>query len=610
MGKIFSSPVKDFSWLEQAEHDFDVIIVGSSPSGCVLANRLSEDGRTKVLLIEAGETNANKLWTKIPATWSKTLWSSYDWQHYTAPQRSLNNRALFWPRGKLLGGSSSINVLIYHHCAPSDYDAWRDEMGCEGWGYEDVQPGFRRSEGYTPGKGHEDVDESERGRDGPWQTGFGEAQPIMRNFVRAAEEVGIPYNPDLNTPRGTIGATQFSTFVDQKGHRSSGATAYLTPDVLARPNLTVVTSTLTTRIILSSDGKRALGVEVANDKNRTGPRRTIFARKEVILAAGTINTPQLLMLSGIGPREQLEQQHIPCAHDLPHVGQNLQDHLQVPVLFRAKKGRTMDWLAGSPVRALPALLRWCLGFKGPMTTNCAEVGAFFRTDDPKLDFDEPDEKIPYVSNANPGAPDIEIMGVPVGVVKFGHVRAPKGTNAITLMPYLLQPESRGSITLKSASPFEYPAIDPNYLSTQTDVTCLVRGVRMAMRIARANPLVEDLALRDDVTDPNMIRSEEEEVYNLGDAREETLSDEQIARWCRRKAETLFHPTGTARMGRSSEDSVVDTKLKVHGVGGLRIVDASVFPKTVSGHTMAPVIAVAEKAADIIKESLNADCYRD
>ncbi|KZO94556.1 GMC oxidoreductase [Calocera viscosa TUFC12733] len=607
MGKIFSSPVKNFSWLEQAEQDFDVIIVGSSPSGCVLANRLSEDGRTKVLLIEAGETNSNKLWTKIPATWSKTLWSSYDWQHYTAPQKNLNNRKLFWPRGKLLGGSSSINVLIYHHCAPSDYDKW-EEMGCEGWGYEGLRPALLKSERYTPHKGHEDVNESERGKDGPWQTTFGDAQPIMKNFVSAAEEVGIPYNPDLNTPRGTIGATQFSTFVDQKGHRSSGATAYLTPEVLARPNLTVVTSTLTTKIILSSDGKRAIGVEVADDKKRMG-RLTIFAKKEVILTAGTINTPQLLMLSGIGPKEQLEQHDIPCKHDLPHVGQNLQDHLQVPVLFRAKKGRTMDWLAGNPIMALPALIRWLLNLKGPMTTNCAEVAAFFRTDDPKLNFEEPDEKMPYVSNANPGAPDIEIMGVPVGVVKFGHKQAPKGTNAITMMPYLLQPESMGSITLKSDNPFEYPDIDPNYLSTQTDVTCLVRGVRTAMRIARANPLVEDLALRD-VKDPNMVSSEEEDVYNLGDAREEKLSDEEIAKWCKRKAETLFHPTGTARMGRSIEDSVVDTKLKVHGLEGLRVVDASVFPRTVSGHTMAPVIAVAEKAADIIKESLNADFYHD
>ncbi|EJT99617.1 glucose dehydrogenase [Dacryopinax primogenitus] len=596
----FSSPIKSFSWLEQANQDWDIIIVGSSPSGCVLANRLSEDGRTKVLLLEAGESNANKLWSKIPATWSRTLWSSYDWQHATTPQRHLDNRRLSWPRGKLLGGSSSVNVLIYHHCAPSDYDEW-EKMGCEGWGYESLREPLKRSEGYTPSKEHEDVDLEERGTEGPWKTGFGKVHPVSRKFVQAAEEVGIPYNPDFNTPRGTVGVSQFLTFVDQKGHRSSAATAYLTPDVLARPNLTVVTSTLTTRVLLSRDGKRAVGVEVADEKKRLG-RFTVLAKKEVILAAGTINTPQLLMLSGIGPRDQLEAHNIPVKHELPHVGQNLQDHLQVPVLFRAKKGRTLDWLVRSPLRALPCIIRWLLGLKGTMTTNFAECVAFFRTDDKNLNFQEEDEKIPYECNANPGAPDIEIMGVPAGVVKFGKAQLPKGTDAITLMPYLLQPESKGSITLRSESPFDYPAIDPNYLSTQTDVTCLVRGVRIAMRIARSQPLAEDLALRD-VADPNTIVSEEEEAYNLGDAHEGKLSDAQIATWCKRKAETLFHPTGTARMGQSGEDSVVDTRLRVHGLQGLRVCDASVFPRIVSGHTMAPVIAVAERAADLIQQEL-------
>ncbi|KZO94553.1 GMC oxidoreductase [Calocera viscosa TUFC12733] len=596
MGFLFSkpSPLKPFSYLStptasqsqtQPREQYDIILIGAGPAGCVLANRLSEGGKWNVLLVEAGGDNEKETFTKIPATWARNLWTGVDWQYYTTPQPNMSNRSLFWPRGKVLGGSSSINALIYHHGAPADFEDWQ-RGGAEGWGYEELAPYFKKSEHHTPHTAHSDIDLTHRGSTGPWHTSFSSSTPIMTSYISSAQAIGIPYIPDFNTPQGTTGAAQLSTFVDPKGHRSSGATAYLTPDVLARENLTVLTGTRCLRVLLRSG--RAVGVELANEAEHSAVQ-TVYVREggEVVLCAGAINTPQILLLSGLGPRKHLEDVGVECLGDLPQVGRNLQDHLQTCIPIRTKPGHSLDYLQLSPLRSLPSLVRWMLGWGGLLTGNGAEAAAFCRVDDP--------------SNAHPGAPDIEIVAAPVSFVNHGRFKAP-WMRGITIDPYLLQPRSKGWVELRSKDPWEYPIIEPNYFSDPSDLQCLVRGVRLSLRIARAPPLVNSLDLRPG-KHPNVYKDREEEVYNMGDSREEELGDDEIAEWVRKNAETIYHPCCTARIGKSAEDSVVDTQLRVHGVDRLRIVDVSVFPRIVSGHTTAPVIAIAEKAAEIIRLAL-------
>ncbi|KZT60496.1 GMC oxidoreductase [Calocera cornea HHB12733] len=598
MGFLFSkpSPLKSFSWLESKEGQsagFDVIIIGSGPAGCVLANRLSEDGKHRVLLVEAGVSNEKETFTKIPATWPKNITSPIDWQYYTAPQENLDGRKLSFPRGKVLGGSSSINALMYHHGAPSDYDAWENE-GAPGWGYKEISRYLKKAEHHTPHAKHGDA--AHRGTDGPFHTGFHWPSPIVDPWIKSFESLGVPYTPDLNTPKGTMGATTFSTFVDPKGHRSSGATAYLTPDVLARPNLTVLVTTRCTRVLL--DGTRAVGVELADENKHENTRKVYVSGKgEIILSAGAINTPQLLMLSGLGPKKELDRVGIECRVDLPAVGQNLQDHPCPALRFRMKPGKSLDWLATSPMAGLPHLLRWMMGWKGIMSWNGAGEAAFIRTDDPLWGFDKPGSAL-YHSNANPSAPDMELMSAPMTFVNHGQFVRP-WFNGLSILPYVLQPASRGSLTLKSKDPFEYPIIDPNYFSVPDDLQCMIRGVRVALRVARTSPLAELFDFHAPLPDPNACTSEEEQVYAMGDCREEDLSDGDIEKWVKRNVETVYHPVCTARIGKTAVDSVVDTELRVHGVDRLRVCDASVFPRIISGHPTAPIIAISEKGAEII-----------
>ncbi|KZT60497.1 GMC oxidoreductase [Calocera cornea HHB12733] len=602
MGFLFSkpSPLRAFPYLSTpaAPEGWDIILIGAGPAGCVLANRLSEGGKLRVLLVEAGGDDSKETLTQIPATWARNLWSAIDWQYYTTPQANMDGRSLFWPRGKLLGGSSSINALIYHHGAPADFDAWA-AGGAEGWAYKDLAPYFIKSETHTPHTAHADIDLQHRGSSGPWHTSFSPATPIMGAYIAAAQQVGIPYIPDLNTPQGTVGVTQLSTFVDRKGHRSSGATAYLTPDVLARDNLTVLTGTRCLRVLLKDT--RAVGVELASESDHAQTKQ-VFIREggEVVLCAGAINTPQLLMLSGLGPREGLEKAGVEVVRELPQVGKNLQDHLQTCIPIRTHPGHSLDWLALSPLRSLPHLLRWMMGWGGLLTGNGAEVAAFCRVDDPRFKLDTPAAG-PYTSNAHPGAPDIEIVAAPVSFVNHGRFKAP-WMRGITIDPYLLQPRSKGWVGLRSKDPWEYPVIEPNYFADPSDLQCLVRGVRLALRIARSPPLVGSLDLRPG-GHPNTYKDREEEVYGMGDCREEELADGEIEQWVKRNAETIYHPCCTARIGKSAQDSVVDTQLRVHGIDRLRVCDASVFPRIVSGHTTAPVIAVSEKAAEIIRQAL-------
>ncbi|TFK46358.1 GMC oxidoreductase [Heliocybe sulcata] len=578
------------------------MVVRTGTAGCVVANRLSEDPDVQVLLVEAGGRHDTKLFTKIPIAFAKLFKTSADWAYDTVSQPGLNSRELFWPRAKILGGCSSMNAMMYQHCSPSDFDEW-EKKGAKGWNYQALYPYFMKAEKFTPHVLFPETKLEERGDKGLWKTSYSYLTPICKRFIDAAQEVGLKYNPDINTPRGSLGVSKFVTSIDSKGKRSSTATAYLTRRVLARKNLTVLINTTTTRIILSSesaDGLKAVGVEVARGPN--SPRIQIAVRREVIICAGTTNTPQLLNLSGIGARDELEKLGIEVLEDLPAVGKNLTDHLVTgAITFRTKKGNSLDYLT-HPLKSIPALLQWYFKGTGPATSNVGEVAVFFRTDDQSLPSrsalpaDNPDEQL-IDNSTSPGAPDCELMSGPLAFLKHGFQTAPAGTECYTVLPCLLRPLSCGCVYLTSASPFCPPSIDPNYLSHPNDIKVLTRGVRLALRIARAPALRGFLDLPPHSEDRS-------DVFYPGDADPDKISDEEVQTWIRGNAETLYHCMGTARMGDYGDEkgSVVDPELRVHGVVGLRVVDASVFPEPTSGHPVATIVAIAEKASDMIKSS--------
>ncbi|KDQ57648.1 aryl-alcohol oxidase [Jaapia argillacea MUCL 33604] len=586
MGAVFSQNRLLTDPNEFANSSYDYVIVGGGTAGCVLASRLSEDPHTKVLLVEAGGSHQSELFAKIPVAAAQLLRTSKDWGYSTVPQPALNNREVYYARGKLLGGSGSINALVYQHCSPSDYDEW-EKKGATGWGYRDLAPYFRKSEKFTPHPLYPGVKPEDRGDSGLWHTSYGYAHPICDNFIESAKELGIPHNPDINTPRGSIGATKFMTYVDSKGQRSSTATAYLPKEVLARKNLTIAIDTITTKVLFSSDRRpRAIGVEVA--QNETSPRFQVAARKEVILAAGAVNTPQLLLLSGIGPQADLEDLNIPLVKDLPMVGNNLHDHPLVPIICRAKSGTTLDYMA-DPLKAVPVLLQWFLTGTGPATSNGGEAALFVRSDDPSLPFTSNGLKLePLVDNTSgPDSPDIEIGAAPAGYRPL-----PRGSNGLTLIPILTRPMSVGRLCLASSSPFDKPKIDPNFLAHPNDMKMMVRAVRLSLRLARSSALAPMLELKPDSEDTT-------DLFWPGDADPDRITDGELEDWIRINMETTNHCAGTARIGTDETDGVVDPELKVFGIDGLRVVDASIFPTMVSGHPTAPVVAIAEKASDLI-----------
>lgn len=522
----------------------DFVVVGAGSAGCVLANRLSEDPGTKVILLEAGGRDWNP-WIHIPVGYFKTMNNpAVDWCYRTEPDPGLNGRSIKWPRGKVLGGSSSLNGLLYVRGQPEDYDRWR-QMGNVGWGWDDVAPLFRRSEDRQGG-----ADEY-HGAGGPLAVSdMRLKREICDAWVKAAVAAGYAFNPDYN------GATQegvgYFQFTCRRGRRCSTASAFLRP-AKARPNLRVLTRAQVKRIVF--DGGRASGVEIA----RGGKTETVAAAREIVLSAGAIGSPQILMLSGLGDGEALGRLGIPVQGNLPGVGRNLQDHLQARLVFKCRS-RTLNDEVGSLWGRLGIALEYALFRTGPMTMAASLATGFLKT---RAELATPDIQF-HVQPWSADSPE-------AGVHPF---------SAFTASVCQLRPESRGEIRLRSPRAEDPPEIHPNYLATRTDCDTLVAGVKVARRIAAASPLA------------GMIETE----YAPGP---EAEGDDALLTWARNSATTIYHPTGTCRMG-EDEASVVDSALRVRGVGGLRVADASIMPEIVSGNTNAPTIMIGEKASDLIR----------
>ncbi|RDA82818.1 hypothetical protein CP532_6094 [Ophiocordyceps camponoti-leonardi (nom. inval.)] len=564
---------------------YDYVIVGAGAAGCVLANRLSEDSSVSVLLLEAGGNN-NVLRSKIPALASQIWGSKHDWNYETVSQTAVGGRRLWWPRGKMIGGSTSINAMMYHHCSASDFDDWATVYGCKGWGYDDLAPYFRRMERFSPGRFHTGVDISHRGSDGLWHTGFTAAAPIVeKGFIPACREVGIPFVSDFNTPAGTLGVSRFPSFIDAGGRRSSLATAFLSTEVMGRKNLYVAIHCHVSKVLFDDDGPTPSAVGVEFRTGRGDGDQDCFqvrARKEVILCGGAVNTPQILMLSGIGPADHLKKHGIPVVRGNDAVGVNMKDHLSFTIYGKAKKGQTLNYLT-NPLRAIPALLRWLITGGGPLVSNFAEAAAFVRSTDEVIQGD----------SGNAG-PDLEIISGSVGL-GYGEKKVMiVDQNAFVMMVVGLRPQSKGSIRLGSADPFDTPVIDPRYLTDEgdNDLKVLLTGLRLSLKILRSPAFAEFLEpCQND--DPSSV------FWPYSSSEPDDIPDEELISYLKRQFVAFFHPVGSARMGPSPSDSVVDLECRVHGINGLRVIDASVFPEQISGHPTATVGAIAYKMSDMM-----------
>lgn len=526
---------------------FDYVIVGAGSAGCVLANRLSADPACRVLLLEAGPRDWNPL-IHMPAGLSRLVrFRSVNWSYETEPEPGLNNRRLYWPRGRVLGGSSSINAMCYVRGHASDYDDWA-AAGNPGWGFADVLPYFRRAEDQARGESRF------HGAGGPLSVeDLHHVNPLSRVFIQAAEQAEFCRNPDFNgaVQRG-FGLYQVT---QRDGRRCSTATGYLRP-VRSRPNLTVRTGALVLGIELS--GRRAVGVRY----RRAGMTRRVGARTEVLLCGGAINSPHLLKLSGIGPAGELKTAGVPVRHALPGVGANLQDHLDICTLTRCSQPVTYDQIS-----ELRVGLEYYLYREGIGTSNIAEAGGFLVSGRDARD-----------------RPDIQMHFVPALLDDHGRNRLPG--DGYTVHACFLHPESRGRIELVSADPRRPPAIRPNYLSSPPDLEMMLECVHRS---------------RDLLSQPAFRPFRAHEILPGGQVRDRA----GLIEFIRAKAETIYHPVGTCRMG-SDGDAVVDSRLRVHGIDGLRVVDASIMPTLVGGNTNAPVIMIAEKAADLILERESAE----
>jgi choline dehydrogenase len=524
----------------------DYVIVGAGSAGCVLASRLTENPDVRVLVLEAGPPDtADEI--HIPAAVSQLFQGPYDWNYQTIPQQRAGDRSIYWPRGRVLGGSSSINAMIYIRGSRHDYDTWRDEYGCDGWGYTDLLPYFLRSEHNSRGES------AWHGASGPLSVqDLRYKSSLTEAFVAAARSCGQPANDDFN------GAQQdgvgFYQVTQQGGRRWSAADAYLHP-AASRPNLTIATDALATGIEI--EGGRAVGVRYL----RRGVEEVAWAEAEVILAGGAVNSPQLLMLSGIGPADDLRDLGIPVVADSPGVGGNLSDHPIVTGMWATPRSRGLWEMAGPG-----NLARWQLLHSGPLTSNVAEAGGFWRSD-PALP-----------------APDIQWHVLPVPYQNYG--LADPAIRAMSVLITLVAVGSRGRIRLRSTDPRHKPAIDPAYLSDMADLDPLLRAIAQVREFAAARP---------------MSKVCQSELAPGDDVRTET----ELIDWIRSDITTVYHPVGTCAMGGDSVlaasklTSVVDTELRVRGVERLRVVDASVMPTVPRGNTNAPVIAIAERAADLI-----------
>lgn len=536
---------------------FDYVIVGAGSAGCVLADRLSASGRHRVLLLEAGGEDSDRN-VHIPAAFHKLFESDADWNYRTVPQEHLAGRRLYQPRGKMLGGSSSINAMIYIRGHRADYDGWA-ARGCEGWDYASVLPYFRKSEGQQ-----RFTDDPAHGTDGPLTVcDLRSPSPLTERFADAAEACGYARNEDFNSGEqegfGTYQVTQ------RGGMRWSTARAFLQP-ARGRHNLEVWTEAHALRLALEPDADgslRATGVDV----DRDGEPVRVRARREVLLAAGAFGSPHLLMLSGIGPAEHLRQRGVAVRHDLPGVGENLQDHLISGVARRARAVDTLD-LAESLGRVGRHLFDYVVRKRGPFTSNVAEAGGFVRSD-PDL-----------------AAPDVQYHFGPGFFLEHGR-RNPPGEAGYTVGGLVLTPASRGTVRLAGPGPREKPLVDPRYFSDAEgeDLRRSVWSFRLAQAIADAEPFAE---VNGGPYEPERVLTD----------------DAEIVPFLRSSSETLYHPVGTCAMG-TDADAVVAPDLRVHGVRGLRVVDASVMPTITRGNTNAPTIMIAEKAADLVLDATSA-----
>ncbi len=524
---------------------FDFVIVGAGSAGCVLASRLSGGGTYRVLLLEAGPWDRNP-WVHVPIGYAKTMFHPrLNWGYYTEPEPGLKDRRIYWPRGRVIGGSSSINGLLYVRGQPDDYDDW-EKGGNDGWSWRDVEPYFRKLENY-----HAEPDQI-RGQHGPLHI-----QPIAPSklcdaFIGAAVESGIPANPDYNGKKQE-GAGYFQ-ITTHRGLRCSAAAAYLRP-IKARSNLDVRTEARTLRILLSEG--RATGVCYERD----GQVVEVAARKEVILAAGAINSPQVLQLSGIGPGALLQQHGIAVARDMPGVGANLQDHLQIRLTYKASRPVTTNDYLRSPIGKIRMGLQFLLRQAGPIAVGINQAYIFTRADE---NATRPDIQFHFgtISSEVPGGPVHDFSGFTSSVCQ-------------------LRPLSRGTIEIASADPRVPAKMRPNYLDAEYDRYVMVEGVKVARKVASAPALTEFI---------------EHEIVP-GSA---VATDGELLDYIRNSGTTIFHPSGTCKMGRD-DMAVLDARLRVRGVANLRVVDASIMPSLVSGNTNGPVIMIAEKASDMILE---------
>ncbi|MEQ1617561.1 MAG: choline dehydrogenase [Terricaulis sp.] len=527
---------------------FDYVIVGAGSAGCVLANRLTEDPEVKVALLEAGGKNESLL-VKMPAGVGNLIATkgATNWGFETTPQEFLDGRRLYQPRGRGWGGSSAINGMIYIRGHARDYDHWR-QLGLQGWGYADVLPYFKRAQH------HEDGADAWNGAGGPlWVSRGPPGDPVYKAFIQATAQAGYPVTRDFNG-RQQEGAGPYHLTI-RDGERWSASAAYLRAIAGVRPNLTIISGAYAGRIVI--EGGRAVGVEYSAGRGK--PAVSARAEREVLLCGGAFQSPQLLMLSGVGPADQLRKLDVTVKADAPEVGRNLQDHLDVCVIYEMSKPISMY----SKTKGLkqPMIgLQYLFTKQGPGRTNHLHAGAFLKT---RAELDRPDIQIHAVN-----------------AVMIDHARVKPDRDGFTLHACQLRPESRGAVTLASADPFDAPLIDPRYLAEENDRRTMRDSVR----------LVRDIVSQDALSP---LRGPE---MRPG---ESVRTDSEIDAWIRKNAETIYHPVGTVRMG-SDANAPLDEQLRVRGVEGLRVIDASVMPSLVGGNTNAPTIMIAEKISDVLR----------